>query len=165
MMNIRFVDTSIMTNILNIPSKNEQRNEIMRIFESLDPSIDSLILPLSTIIETGNHIAHIDDGRLRRGIALKFSQILKNIINEIIPWQLYGIKLEVSDIEWIASEFANYAQSETGIGDLCIIRQYNTYKESYPGIGKIMIWSVDSHLSSYYDDLTGLKRRRFFNEE
>ena len=159
-MNIRFVDTSIMTNILNIPSRNEKREEILRVFDSLDPSVDFLILPVSTIIETGNHIAHIDDGRTRRDVATRFSRILKNIINEVIPWKLYGTKLEVSDIDWIASEFPDYSLSETGIGDLCIIRQYSIYKESFPGIGKIMIWSVDNHLSSYCDDLTGLKRRR-----
>ena len=76
-MNIRFVDTSIMTNILNIPSKNEHRDEIMQVFESLDPSVDFLVLPVSTIIETGNHIAHISDGRVRRDIAVRFSEILK----------------------------------------------------------------------------------------
>ena len=159
-MNIRFVDTSIMTNILNIPFRNEQRDEIIRTFESLDPSTDFLILPVSTIIETGNHIAHIVDGRVRRDIAIRFSNILTNIIREVIPWKLYGNKLEISDIEWIASELPNYATIETGVGDMCIIRQYCTYKESTPGIGKIMIWSVDKHLSSYCDDMTGFKRRR-----
>lgn len=33
---------------------------------------DMLIMPASTIIETGNHIAHISDGTIRRKIALKF---------------------------------------------------------------------------------------------
>jgi len=160
-MNIRFVDTSVMTNLLNIPSRNEHREVIMRVFEKLDPSVDFLILPVSTIIETGNHIAHIDDGRERREAALRFSAILKKFIGNEAPWRIYGIKLEISDIEWIISSFPDYSLSGTGVGDLCIIRQYTTYKESVPGIGKIMIWSVDNHLSSYCEELTSRKRRRF----
>jgi predicted nucleic acid-binding protein len=159
-MNVRFIDTSIMTNLLIIPNRNERHAEIKREFSDAVNAEETLILPLSTIIETGNHIAHIDDGRIRRKIAGLFSEYLRKMAGSNPPWTLYGNALTVEDINHLAGEFPDMAMREVGFGDLSIIRCYNTYKDTVPGIGRIMIWSADGHLSGYIENLTGMKRRR-----
>ena len=62
------------------------------------PSLETLILPVSTIIESGNHIAHIADGHIRREKAIKFQTFLKKTANEEAPWTLYGVTLTKEDL-------------------------------------------------------------------
>jgi predicted nucleic acid-binding protein len=64
-MNVRFIDTSIMANLLKIPHKSQNHDKIKREFIKAINTGDTLILPISTIIETGNHIAHIEKTRQR----------------------------------------------------------------------------------------------------
>lgn len=66
-MNVRFIDTSILLNILDVPDRNQNKDEVVKEFKTLIGSqTETLILPLATIIETGNHIAHIGSGNVRR---------------------------------------------------------------------------------------------------
>lgn len=119
-----------------------------------------LILPLSTIIESGNHIAHIADGTIRRKRALKFREFLEKTANNEAPWKLYGVKLEKDDLLALAEKFPDYAlRYEMGLGDLSIIHFYQRYKEEIPAVGHIMIWSTDRHLKGYEEDVA-VKRRR-----
>lgn len=43
--------------------------------------------------------------------------------------------------------------------DMSIIRFYETYLETTPGIGQIMIWSMGSYLEIYNETIT-MKRRK-----
>lgn len=49
---------------------------------------ETLILPIASIIETGNHIAHISDGSIRRAIARSFAQYLRDTADDTAPWSL-----------------------------------------------------------------------------
>lgn len=62
---------------------------------------------------------------------------------------------------YIAENFPHNAMGQIGLGDISIIRQYENFKAKNSAIGKIMIWSVDSHLQMYCEDLTGISRRRY----
>ena len=159
-MNVRFIDTSIIMNLLEIPEKCQDREIVKNEFNKAIETGDTLILPVSTIIESGNHIAHIGNGSIRREKALKFKEFLENTANNKSPWQLYGTELKNDDLLYIAKEFPDKALTlNMGIGDLSIIRFYEKYKENVPAIGKIMIWSTDIHLQPYSEDMT-MKRRR-----
>jgi len=46
----------------------------------------SLLLPVAAIIETGNHIAQVADGRQRRGVAGRFVEQVKMALNGEAPW-------------------------------------------------------------------------------
>lgn len=152
-MNVRFIDTSIMTNLLDIPHRNEKKEEVWTEFEKAVNSGETLILPFSTIIETGNFIAHISDGNIRRNRASKFSDYLIKTANDEAPWVLYGNKFTEKDLQYIAEHLTFWATRSVGVGDLSIIRNYENYKQSTPGIGRIMIWSLDAHLCSYCEDI------------
>ena len=147
---VRFIDTSIMSNLLNIPEKNELHEETWEEFKSIVGK-DTLILPVATIIETGNHISHIDDGNVRRQIAIKFSEYLLKTAQGETPWVLYGNELTTDDLIFIGKNFPKYATSEIGTGDLSIITQFNDYVQTIPA-GTVMIWSTDAHLSAFRVD-------------
>lgn len=159
-MRVRFIDTSIIMNLLEIPHMCADAEKIRAEFKTVVENGEILILPFSTIIESGNHIAHIADGTIRRERALKFREFLEKTANNEAPWKLYGVKLEKDDLLALAEKFPDYAlRYEMGLGDLSIIHFYQRYKEEIPAVGHIMIWSTDRHLKGYEEDVS-VKRRR-----
>lgn len=159
-MNVRFIDTSIVMNLLKIPQRCQDFEMVKAEFDEAIQNNETLILPMATIIESGNHISHISDGNMRRKKALKFQEFLRKTANEEAPWELYGVELTREDLLVIADQFPDYAQKmEMGIGDMSIIRFYEKYKKEIPAVGKIMIWSTDKHLKAYQEDLTISRRR------
>ena len=159
-MNIRFIDTSIMTNLLLIPTRCDKAQEIRDEFDRAVTAGDNLILPLATIIETGNHIAHIRDGNLRRLIAGKFAEFIFLSLDNETPWYYDSCELSKNDLRYIVDHFPQKAMEQVGMGDVSIICQYENFKEKNGAIGVIMIWSDDTHLQMYREDLTGTIRRR-----
>lgn len=76
-MNVRFIDTSVLVNKLRVPGMCEKAEIIDKEFREAVREKEVLILPIATIIETGNHIAHIPDGNKRRTIAETYGEYLK----------------------------------------------------------------------------------------
>ncbi len=131
--------------LLEIPGKCSDAERVKADFKS--------------IVESGNHIAHIADGRIRRERSLIFKEFLEKTANNEAPWKLYGVKLEKDDLLALAEKFPDYAlQYEMGLGDMSIIHFYEKYKEETPAVGHIMIWSTDRHLSGYEEDVA-IRRR------
>ena len=159
-MNVRFIDTSIIMNLLEIPQRCQNAEAVKEEFRQAVKNQETLILPMATIIESGNHISHIADGNIRREKALQFQNFLIKTAKEEAPWKLYGVHFQKEDLLALADKFPFYAQKmEMGIGDMSIIQFYERYKREVPAIGRIMIWSTDKHLMGYCEDLT-MKRRR-----
>lgn len=121
---------------------------------------ETLILPLATIIESGNHISHIADGNIRREKAVKFQEFLRKTAKEEAPWELYGVGFYKRRLTYNSGSISRLcAKMEMGIGDMSIIRFYEKYKNEVPAVGRIMIWSKDKHLSCYQDNLSISRRR------
>lgn len=159
-MRVHFIDTSVFTNILNVPNRNQQRAEIMAELTNLEnSSTDLLILPFAAIIETGNHIAHNGDGNQRRKAAEDFSKVIIKTIRDEAPWHYYGRQLTEDDLNIICKDFPDSAMRGEGFGDLSIIRAFERFKNETPGIERIRIWSLDTHLSSYDEEIAPIKRR------
>lgn len=162
-MNVRFIDTSVMLNLLEVPGKCADSQMIKEEFRQIIKNNETLILPIATVIETGNHIAHISNGSSRRTIASKFGEFLKKTAEREAPWQLYGIELDKEGLLYLAEHIEEYAIRQVGVGDMSIIYAYEQYKSNTPGIGRIMIWSTDTHLQGYIEENvseTTYRRRR-----
>src|SRR5437868_8227625 len=88
---VEFVDTSILCNLLDVPGKNQNYAAVVQELTERNRDCD-LILPVTTIIETGNHIAQLADGRLRRIYADKLSELLRLVIEGRAPWVLHKVE-------------------------------------------------------------------------
>ncbi len=160
-MNIRFIDTSILLNILDIPGRNADRDLVTEEFKQIiQDKNQTLILPLATIIETGNHIAHISDGRVRREKGERMAEYLRRTAKGESPWKYYDRGLAQTDLLKLADQFPDSAMRAMGIGDLSIIYAYEQYKEEVPAVGSIMIWSTDKHLAQYKEEMSLPTRRK-----
>lgn len=71
-------------------------------------------MSLATIIETGNHIAHIKDGRIRRSIAEKFAKFIYLSLDNEEPWYYDEYELSKEDLRYIATEFPQKAMEQIG---------------------------------------------------
>lgn len=159
-MNVRFIDTSVMLNLLEVPDRCSDAKQVK---EQLKDALDArevLILPLAVIIETGNHIAHISNGTVRRSIAVKFGEYIRKTAEEEAPWKLYGKELDKEGLLYLAEHIVENAQQKIGVGDMSIIYAYEQFKEKVPAIGTIMIWSTDTHLQGYYEKKVSVSMRR-----
>lgn len=133
-MDVHFIDTSVLLNILNVPGRNERHDEVMEELRGLGEkaNVNALILPFATIIETGNHIAHCGDGNQRRKAAVKFQECIDKTVKQKAPWQYYGNQLTARDLEIICKDFPDSAMRGEGFGDLSIIRAYQKLLKRFP---------------------------------
>ena len=159
-MNVKFIDTSVMLNLLEVPDRCNEADRIKQEWKQSLASNDTLIMPSATIIETGNHIAHIRNADKRRKIASRFGEFLQKTAMEEAPWQLYEVKNIKEELLYLAEHIEDFATKKTGIGDMSIIYAYERYIEETPAIGTIMIWSTDAHLQGYYEENVSMRRRR-----
>ena len=147
MQTVYFIDTSILLNILDVPKRNQEREKIVQKMERMISEGDGFILPLATIIETGNHIAHIDDGNQRRDRAELLSDLIRNVLNDNFPWVYNKNEIAGADLLKIAEKFPDYAQKEEmGLGDLSILTEYFRFKNKHKKRFNVKIWSTDGHL-------------------
>lgn len=158
MSTVHFIDTSVMTELLNIPHMNKQYEEAKKKYEQFHQNGDVFVLPVAVLVETGNHIAHISDGQKRYAIANKFVDFIKSAVGVESNW---NITPQISDdvLTSILNQFPNEAAQKIGFGDVSIVEQFNEYWEKHQPIGKMRIWSFDQHLSGY-EKVGGLSRRK-----
>jgi len=144
---VAIVDTSILCNILDIPTRNQNREEVIKELAQLLKDSTTLLLPMAAIYETGNHIAQLSNGGNRRRLAQIFVKEVKKAIKGEAPWQV----MEVPHIEQVADwldSFPDYAMRQAGMGDLSIIKEWEKWRKKLPNY-RVFIWSLDSDLQGY----------------
>ncbi len=146
-MDICLIDTSILVEILNIPNKSQCHAETIYELQQNITDRVSLFLPMATILECGNHIAHIREGGIRRRVADFFVSQVNMALAETSPFIaiLFHQKEEVQ--KWLAA-FPEGATREQGLGDISIIEDWNRLCRLYKR-HRVYIWSKDSHLQGY----------------
>ena len=72
-MNVNFVDTSILLNLLGVPGRSDEQKSVMQQYKQKSGEV--FVLPIATLVETGNHISHSDPKR-NYEIAEKFRDLV-----------------------------------------------------------------------------------------
>lgn len=147
MSSIVLVDTSILLNVVNVAGRNQQRAEVLRALELRIRHNDHLFIPLAAIIETGNHIAHVDDGGLRRQAALRFTQVIEEALKDSAPWKPLNFPNRADLLAWLGS-FPDSAMRKVGMGDLSIQKEWEQLCQKFP-MSQVVIWSADNDLRGF----------------
>jgi len=153
------IDTSIFLNLLNVPGKNNEKAQVGDDFTEYADLGATFILPMATIVETGNHIAQNGDGGTRRETALRFCEAVKGAFNGQAPYRPSEFPDSSEVSRWIDSfpELAGKNKSPekngegTSFGDLSIIEEFNKCVARFP-MTEVFIWSLDSDLSQKHTD-------------
>jgi hypothetical protein len=156
MSSVCIIDTSVFLNLLNVPGRNQAIDAITRSFADYVELGATFILPMATIIETGNHIAQNGDGGTRRQTAQRFCDAVKGAFNGEAPYQPSEFPDSAELLQWIDGfpDAAGRNKSPvkinegTSFGDLSIIEEYNKCRRRF-SMSEIFIWSLDSDLDEY----------------
>jgi hypothetical protein len=158
MSSICLIDTSVFLNILNVPKCNQYRASVLQDFETYTAAGCIFILPMATILETGNHIAQNGNGTIRRKTAIRFVEQVTAAFNGEAPWSPSQFPDKAEILLWIdrfpdlaGQNKATDKQEGTSFGDLSIIEEFNKSCKLFP-MSEVFIWSLDSDLQTYHQN-------------
>lgn len=149
---VKLIDTSILCELLEIPGKSNKSTSrnIKARFRKMANDDVRFVLPLASIIETGNHIANAKnvDGQARRKKGLELMSFVIKSLDQYSPF-LNTIFWERNDIEAWMKDFPDSAMRSKGLGDLSIEHDLQIVKSrlKLPSSMPVEIWSKDGHLA------------------
>jgi hypothetical protein len=141
------IDTSVFCNIVPVPGFDQKREEAVARLEDLIREGATLLLSMAAVLETGNHIAQLTDGRVRRKTALAFCKQVMDAIDGSAPWT----PTPFWDIEALKHWLGESPQAATegkAMGDLSMIKEWERQCELHRA-RRVFIWSLDGHLAGY----------------
>lgn len=156
MSEVVLLDTTIFLNILDVPGRNQDRDQV---FESFREKIERgchFLLPMATVWETGNHISRLPDGHLRRKFAYVMREQVSSAISGKLPFKATHFPEKREFLDWL-TEFPEYAMRNksdykinegVSLSDFSIIKEWNR-TVSQNRSRSVVIWSLDTDLSAY----------------
>ena len=150
-----FVDTSVMTCLLDVPGKNQDREEVIPQYQQYVDGGVTMILPVTSVVETGNHIAQLADGRLRREAAIRFDRTLAKVESGVAPWIPNELTWDPAMVgrlrnsEVAGDDLVERLAQKVGAGDCMILAERAEYSErSKIQLEDITVWALDDGLAA-----------------
>lgn len=167
---VLIIDTSILTIWLQVPGfetagvKNEWNLEkVLAKLKTEQESNTCFVLPIATIIETGNHIAHIKQGDVY-GLVNRFADLLEMVARNRTPWTLFTTQAELWTPEHLielAAQWRSTGAMKLALGDASIVKVAHYYQQMQY---EVEIFTGDALLKSYenasFDAIIIPRRRR-----
>lgn len=155
MREVRFVDTSVLCDLLDVPGKNQQRDVVREELKELVAAGGQLVLPIAAIIETGNHIVNVGDGGARRACAERFVALLRATAEGRLPWVMHAVAWDDAMLHRLCEgttatgPFLELAAAGLlGTGDLSILVERDLYAARTAGIA-VTVWTHDQRLAAF----------------
>ncbi|MBT7830445.1 MAG: PIN domain-containing protein [Candidatus Marinimicrobia bacterium] len=164
---VLIIDTSVLSCWLRIPGKDrcgprEDLWDFDRIERLLIEEIEAkstLVLPVATLIETGNHIAHSNGDRFI--LAQQLAEVLRKTAEEEEPWAAFehqSALWRVDNLRQLSEQWPKLAAQGLGIGDATIVDVAKYYAGA--GMFDVVILTGDRGLKSFEPTPTLVPRRR-----
>jgi hypothetical protein len=151
---VALIDTSVLCEVVDVPGKSGETELYRALLEEKVAEDESLLLPVTAILETGNHIGQCSaDGGRRRKAAEGFVELVISAIKGAVPFRPTPFFEPEAMLNWLA-EFPNWVSRSdakgkgSGFGDLSIQKEWERQCKLNPG-RRVYIWSKDQHLQSY----------------
>lgn len=155
MRKVLIIDTSILCVWLDVPGMDtcgpdQDSWDKVRVDQTIQHELDlqtTFVLPLATIIETGNHIAQSSANRYERAQAL--SELMINSADQVSPWAAFSDQNDLWSIEKIkllAETWPALASAGTSLGDATIKDVAEYYAQSR---FEVEILTGDAGLKAY----------------
>jgi hypothetical protein len=149
------IDTCILCVWLGVPGKetcgpDAGRWNFAKVDQDIQRHIEiksSLILPLTTIIETGNHISQAAGDRF--ALAMKLGEIILKTAEAVSPWATFSEQLDrwtPGNLKKLAKDWPSLAAQKMSIGD-ATIKEVADY---YAKMGcSVTLFTGDQQLAAY----------------
>lgn len=149
-----FIDTSVLLNVLRVPhtgNHEDQEADRTEFAALLAEEVVQLVLPLTTIIETGNAIAGIDGDRHQ--LIQVFVGFLRATLTGDAPWVAAGFSSTSALLRELLDDaptpLDSLMNSKVGTGDAAILAEVAELKRRLPTGMSVEIWTRDKGLSAY----------------
>ncbi len=137
--NIAIFDTSLLCCWLGVPGRDRTGSgsnswDSTRVSDLVEEELQkgsTIVLPLATIIETGNHISQAPSERYRH--ATEFSKHLKSAVQSQSPWAAFtdqSILWGTDRMLLLATEWPKLANAKMSLGDATIKYVADYYAEA-----------------------------------
>ncbi len=151
---VRFVDTSILCNLLDVPGRNQDRAAVQTEFRQLvDEGMTRFVIPVTTVIETGNHIANADGDR--RAAAQRLERFLQMAAADDPPWQLHAVTWDARFLARLRagastsmSMVDHLGNGTMGTGDLAILSERDEFM-ARTSFRSVEVWTLEATMAAY----------------
>lgn len=149
MSSIVIVDSSVLLNIMDVPGRNQHKDDVLNRLGELIEAGDHLFIPMAAIVEVGNHIAQVRNGAHRRSAAERFVKEVRSALNDEAPWKPINFPSNQEVLSWLDA-FPDSATQGIGMGDLSIKKEWEELCRRHR-LSRVWVWALDG-------DLVGLDR-------
>ena len=151
---IYVIDTSYLLELYKVPgfSTPSSYTKIKDKFKSAIENAFQLHVPFPCILEFGNHIADVKNGKARKTLGEQFSKAIKSSIEESSPWIISPLdeRLFVQKCELFSNVFLPHRLSLT---DTFVIQEAKRLKDKYKSFKySVHIWTKDENMKAREPD-------------
>ncbi len=151
---VTFIDTSVMCELLQVPGKSDParspqlRTEMERRWQAGE----TFVIPVTTIIETGNHIAQCDGNRYE--VAGRLVHLLRSAIDKRGPWRVLDTRLgdqfllALCEGDSTGQPLEALAAAKVGAGDVAVLVERDQFLAS-TAYQSAVVWTFDAGLSAH----------------
>ncbi len=152
MKQVLVIDTSILCVWLQVPGKTTcgsgehqwNYSKVKTIIEDYIQQDATIVLPLASLIETGNHIAQADGNMFP--IAQRLMEIVDKTLNAESPWAAFSGQPNLEQqLRLLISSWPEQAKQKLSFGDAMIIDVAAFYAKNYA----VKILTGDAQLQSF----------------
>ena len=149
---VTFIDTSVLCELLEVPGMCDQHEDIRAEFELRDEAGERFVIPITAVIETGNHIAQAAGDR--RAVAERFVRFLSAAGSGQAPFTVQRSSWDDDFIVELCAgnatgqQFVDLAQSKMGAGDVAILVERDRFKRD-SAYTDVHVWTLDATLNAY----------------
>lgn len=154
---VEFIDTCVLVEILNIPERASQHQEVIDELARKEAAGMTLVLPTAAVIEAGNFVCQIKDGQQRRSATERYVELLRRSAAGETPWVLHkatwngAILTAICDGAGTGTTLVEHSVNQTiGVGDLSILAERNIYRSTVAqSVVAVGVWTTDGKLRSW----------------
>ena len=150
---VTMVDTSVLCELLQVPGKSSpvRSTEVRAEVERRLGEGERLLIPITTVIETGNHIAQATGDRF--AAAGRLVRLLRVAISEESPWRVLQTRLgteflaSLCDGDSTGRSLEALAAARVGAGDIAILVERDQFLAA-TAIRTVQVWTFDEGLAA-----------------
>lgn len=148
-----FIDTSVLTEILRVPGKSQRADEVEAIFNQRYKAGDKFVIPITTLIETGNHVVQCAGDR--RGAAERFVKAVEAAMSSRPPWI-------IREVEWAQDLLSALIRGgatgsllvdllgdgRMGVGDVVLLVERDEFR-ARTAYQDVRVWTLEDEMGAY----------------
>lgn len=150
---VTFIDTSVLCELLEVPGMCSKHEDIRTEFElRADEEGERFVIPITAVIETGNHIAQ--SGGDRRAAAERFVGFLAAAGSSEAPFTVHRLSWDDDFLTELCAgnatgqPFIDLASAKMGAGDVAILVERDRFKRD-SAYTDVQVWTLDEALRAY----------------